>query len=297
MDQLVDFLRGVKDSLSGILAIIEIDKEEEKALSAAGERVAQKPQRPPSVQAMKRAANRNKPSFDSKNSVDLKERETVFQRLRKCCLYNLIFALSVALLTDYVLSSCSELLPSFSLPEPVYSIGSIIWWISKSLYFAVGLFLLKVFNFFWCQDIADASYRKFRGRPKSLPLAMSYADLMFTFCVQCIFILQANLVSYIFTTHFDGMFSFLASVVYPYHMMLLYTLYAYDYRWFFQGLEVQHKFAYIEQHWPYFLGFGLPLYILSNISESNILNSSIFALCYPVFIVAANEAKTKPVKS
>ncbi|CAF4303626.1 unnamed protein product, partial [Rotaria magnacalcarata] len=46
-------------------------------------------------------------------------------------------------------------------------------------------------------------------------------------------------------------------------LCLLYSFYAFEYAWIYANLNVKKRVERIESHWPYFLGFGLPLTMLS----------------------------------
>ena len=52
-------------------------------------------------------------------------------------------------------------------------------------------------------------------------------------------------------------------------MCLLHALYCFEYKWFNQGLELHKRLSYVETHWPYFLGVGLPLALVTRSDHFN----------------------------
>src|SRR5690606_5699131 len=71
-------------------------------------------------------------------------------------------------------------------------------------------------------------------------------------------------------------------------LCLLYSFYAFEYAWIYGNLNVKQRVERIELYWPYFLGFGLPLTILSTLLfKSMITNECIFSILFPFAIVAA----------
>lgn len=112
------------------------------------------------------------------------------------------------------------------------------------------------------QDIADSAYRYSRGRPQFLQsISKLIADSLFSIAVQALFLVQAMLVELIPLYMIGRIFGLV-------HMCLLYSLYTFEYKWFNMGWELHKRLTYIEVNWPYFIGFGLPMAVLTQISES-----------------------------
>ncbi|PIK34187.1 putative etoposide-induced protein 2.4 [Apostichopus japonicus] len=132
-------------------------------------------------------------------------------------------------------------------------------------------------------DIADAAYRKSRGRPQLPNLSRLIADLLFSVLMQVIFLLQSMLVSKIPISGVGQIISLL-------HVCLLYSLYAFEYKWFNMGWEVHQRVRYLETNWPYFAGFGLPLAVLTHLPSSFLASGTVFAVLFPLFIISGKRS-------
>lgn len=114
------------------------------------------------------------------------------------------------------------------------------------------------------QDIAAVAYRHSRGRPQAISsVSRSIADTVFSVLVQVLFLLQAMVVSCLPTPA--------ATLLSTLHMAMLYSLYCFEYKWVNMGWELHRRLTFIENNWPYFVGFGLPLHFLTSFADSYIV--------------------------
>ena len=67
----------------------------------------------------------------------------------------------------------------------------------------------------------------------------------------------------------------------------LYAWYCFDFRWIAAGLSPDARFAIMEKHWPYFLGFGLPFVVL-NKSVSFFVGYGVFMVYFPLAVMIAS---------
>ncbi|KAB0799569.1 hypothetical protein PPYR_07449 [Photinus pyralis] len=273
------FLRGLFDSIRGTITIAYLDKElNNRKLSRLS---------PTKAQTSKASTGDSTPI----RGLRAHEESKVLTRIIQCCALNGgVFLLSI-ILFQY------GFLPGFGFVVKLIlgsesSMGKFIWnWMEPVLtcifqtLWVVPLFLLsKVVNSLWFQDIADSAYRYSRGRPQFMQsISMLLADSIFSIAVQTLFLFQALLVNYI-------PIYMLGTILSTVHMCLLYSLYAFEYKWFNMGWELHKRLTYIETNWPYFIGFGLPLAILTNLSESWFISGCIFAIAFPLFIISGNQA-------
>ncbi|XP_023931108.1 etoposide-induced protein 2.4, partial [Lingula anatina] len=162
--------------------------------------------------------------------------------------------------------------------------GPLLTWTFSALWIIPIFILSKIVNALWFQDIADAAYRKSRGRPLLPSLQMLIADLLFSIILESVFLIQGMLAKRLLPIPGIGD---LVSIL---HMCLLYSLYSFEYKWFNMNWPLQKRVAYIENNWPYFVGFGLPLAIMTSMADSFVISGCVFSLFFPLFIISANEA-------
>ncbi|KAI9014400.1 etoposide-induced protein 2.4-domain-containing protein [Phycomyces nitens] len=74
------------------------------------------------------------------------------------------------------------------------------------------------------------------------------------------------------------------------------SYYCFEYKWSYLGWNMEQCLSYLERHWAFFLGFGVPGTILT-FFLSVIRSGVIFALIYPSYIIMATMATPQPTGS
>lgn len=161
------------------------------------------------------------------------------------------------------------------------STASFVWgWLQPVLSLLFGmvwvlpLFILsRVVNSLWFQDIANSAYKFRKGRPKTIGISKLIADTLFSVLVQLLFLAQSMVVKLVPMYYVGEGLSYV-------HMCLLYSLYSFEYKWFNMGWELHKRLTYIEYNWPYFIGFGLPMAVLTQLTNSHIVRLVVvFLVC------------------
>ncbi|CAF1057656.1 unnamed protein product [Didymodactylos carnosus] len=167
-----------------------------------------------------------------------------------------------------------------------------------NLFWLIPAFLIsKIVNSFYFRDIADRVFEITTGLPSSSRpqvsknYAHSMTDLLFSLIMQIVFLFQSTFIFLIPIPYLNTVFGYGS-------LCLLYSFYAFEYSWIYKGYPIRDRVKRIEQYWPYFIGFGLPLTLLSTqLSKSLIINECIFSLIFPFAIVAATLVSfTKHIK-
>uniref|UniRef100_A0A1B6EFY3 Etoposide-induced protein 2.4 homolog n=1 Tax=Clastoptera arizonana TaxID=38151 RepID=A0A1B6EFY3_9HEMI len=270
-------LLGLIDSIKGTILIFYLDKQIKDR------------QNTPRDFGTPRRRSTNLAS--SKNTPKKQEDPKILKRAIQCCLLNGgVFWLSILFFECVLLPGIKSAIGLLFGHSP--GTDQSIWsWIKPLLMWTFGtswvlpLFILsKVVNALWFQDIADSAFRHTRGHPQQFSsVSKLVADSLFSVLVQALFLVQSVLVSMIPIPILGDLLSLV-------HMCLLYSLYAFEYKWCNMGWELHRRLTYIENNWPYFIGFGLPLAVLTAIPNSYIISGCVFSILFPLFIISGNEA-------
>lgn len=269
----VSLIKGFIDSLRGVTVLLYLDKEiNERALS-----------RSPPSEIENTKSKQKQPKVKQESKV-------LTRVLQSCILNGFIFLLSILIFEYALLPAVKYLVTVIFGHNP--GVAHNVWaWMQPFLsmtfrmIWVLPLFLLsKLVNSLWFQDIADSAYRHRRGRPQFMSsVSKIIADSLFSLLVQALFLVQSMLVSLLPITYIGELLCLV-------HMCLLYSLYSFEYKWFNMGWELHKRLTFIETNWPYFLGFGLPLAVLTQIPQSYIISGCVFSIFFPVFILSGNEA-------
>lgn len=147
--------------------------------------------------------------------------------------------------------------------------------------------ICKIVNGFWFSDIAENVFVLYYGKPKSLQsLGMATADFIYAIFFETVFLLQAFLMKYMFT-------SVLGWLIYGVHQSLLYALYAFEYKWYYMGINLRKRIQIIEKNWPYFAGFGLPYFVATQLvytHYSGVASGYVFAIEFEFMLICAMRA-------
>jgi len=229
------------------------------------------------------------------SSRQKKTEPNILERTLKCCLLNgVVFAMSIVLFESFILPLVQTVLyiclagsqsradALWSYTEPILSVAFSTLWI-------LPFFLLsKVVNAIWFQDIADLAFRSSQGRPLvNLSISVMIADTVFSIVVETLFLVQGKVFSLV-------PIKILGAALNLVHQCLLHSLYCFEYKWFSQGIELHRRLDYVETSWPYFLGFGLPLAVVTSLPESQVMAGCVFSILFPLFIVSGNQAVVEP---
>ncbi|EDO43520.1 predicted protein, partial [Nematostella vectensis] len=274
---------GLKDSILGMASLFRLDStlekiEEDKRKKMEDFQSQRQPYR--GIRERPRKETTNPPS------------KQIVKSMIQCTLLNGgIFWMSIFLFENYIIPTLQFLTEAIFMSGDSTQHSSIWFWMGPALSCVFGalwvlplFWLSKPLNSLWFQEIADTAYRKRRGRPlgfTNIARGESIADFSFSILLQAFFLMQGLLVSFL------PIFGSVASLV---HMCLLYSLYVFEYKWINMDWSAPKRLAYIESNWPYFIGFGLPLAVLTSLPSSFVVSGCVFAIFFPLFIISGNES-------
>ncbi|XP_076323386.1 EI24 domain-containing protein tank [Tachypleus tridentatus] len=278
---MISMAAGVRDAVLGVSGVLQFERAKCNVKEIQEEDISES--------SMTTLARRRAQSGKVRSKKE-NEPNVVYRILQCCALNGGVFWLSILIFYNALLPGLRLLMEvifgdSTGLASTMWSWMKPILSCTFSCLWVLPLFLLsRIVNGLWFQDIADSAYRYRRGRPQLLPsLSKLVADMLFSVLIQALFLIQSMIVSLLPITPVGELISLI-------HMCLLYSLYAFEYRWFNMGWELHKRLSFIENNWPYFVGFGLPLALLTSWPSSYIVSGCVFSILFPLLIISGNEA-------
>lgn len=276
---IVLFLTGFKDSLHGCVKFFQ----RQKLIAAQAAAIA--------------AANENRPTSKLSKSNNTKTNEKLYQRLFESCVLNGVFLLSCMLAFNFVLIPILNWIYFKILSSDKHDFirnyfNPFLELVFSSVWILPVFLLSKIFNLLWHQEIADIAFQqKYEKAMKKLvtnklPISEMIADTIFSCSMEFIFLIQSSLMSFV-------PISFLSQLLVHIHLSFLYSLYAFEYKWFNMSWKIEERINHIETTWPYYFGFGLSLSIILSFANSYIYSATIFAFIFPAFILSAIESNSE----
>lgn len=291
----VGIMRGSYDAVVGTSIVKSLDAEQRKRAAVKAAAASSAPTTALALRrAIAQAAAFGAPSAQAPSTRNSgREEPRLVYRIFQCILLNGgVFGTSIVTF-NVLLLSCVQFLIGVLFGDHHSSVAHVIWmWLQPLLVYTfqalwvLPLFALsKVVNCLWFQDIADIAFRYITGgRQASSPgISRVLADVLFSVMVQTLFLLQAVIVSML-------PIGKLGEIVYLVHLSLLYSLYSFEYAWFNRGWELHRRLSFIEDNWPYFVGFGMPLAVLTSWPTSYFISGCIFSILFPLFMLSAYAA-------
>ncbi|XP_063721118.1 etoposide-induced protein 2.4 homolog [Symsagittifera roscoffensis] len=290
---------GFLQSLKGLLSIWTIDALLEKKLTERYERVLEAKEK-----GFRVPNHRLKPKKPPKVAKKV---------VQSCFINGGIFLTSLLIFYNVFLPIVLWVLYVI-LPQPIAGFRDVVGYMFNFLFgsfWIIPVYIAtRVANCLWWQDIADALFKlrpnishqvrfqirngtgdqlsSFQGQTSPETFKWSFSmlltDLCYSITIDTFFLIQAT----VFSMLPLGYLSYLFSI---FHLSLLYSLYAFEYIWWAQRHDAKDRLIRIQSNVPYFLGFGLPLTLLSSAHHSALINGCVYSILFPFLILSAFEAQ------
>jgi len=291
------FLCGVLDSLRGFVAIFYLDRTSSQQQTFLVSATSSSTGPPLTTLAQRRLEMRAKQSASTTaDSGDIKsgskvgsdEKPKAWRRLFSCVVMNLLCIVILHYIIVPLIETAVVLMFGDRRFAGVASVLGAFW--------ILPVFLItRLVNALWFQDIANAAQRyRLSGSSQQQPQQQSFsrnvADFLIAILLETVFLLQGYVVGLLPVPIVNFLFSYI-------HVCILYSLYAFEYVWMSEGVELKQRLQRIECNWPYFFGFGCLLAAITLYPSSVVLSGCIFGVFFPVLIISSFQAKYLPLGS
>ncbi|KAF4755077.1 Etoposide induced 2.4 mRNA, partial [Perkinsus olseni] len=148
-------------------------------------------------------------------------------------------------------------------------------------------------------DIANETFAIFSPSDPRVKTTLTsrIVDALMRNLLNIIFALQTWLLSFV---PYIGTFLNLVSMCllvkplsfFSLHSWTQISTYSFEYRWVYLGWESHVRLRFIERHWAYFVGFGLPSTVLCSVFP-RFIDNGIFSMLFPICIMTAVAARPR----
>ncbi|CAG5127849.1 unnamed protein product [Candidula unifasciata] len=198
-------------------------------------------------------------------------------------IWNTVTTAAVALLITFLVQSgCSYVASLFGDSfQRGLSVSAVIldflWWFPS-------MAVIKLTSIINNNEVADKVFLYKYGRPKYMSIGATISEFIFSSIYQTVFILQAGIVCMLIPWPYVAVFMEWL------HYSLFYAVYAFEYKWAQLGIPGHTRVAQIENNWPYYFAFGLPIHLATGYWESLYTRTVAFTLLFPFSILGATAA-------
>uniref|UniRef100_A0A1I8EWP3 Uncharacterized protein n=1 Tax=Wuchereria bancrofti TaxID=6293 RepID=A0A1I8EWP3_WUCBA len=275
-----DYLYGLRDSLKSLFVIHKLDQisDGERKKMEDKQRELLRPKMTTVLQ-QRRLANsakekRNvemvvKPKAITGISIkEIKEKENFVNKNKVLSIFRLMYSLILNMILISVLY--------VTMPNQTSTFLRLL----HGLLCLSALIISRVCNSIWSSDIANASLKYTGVHTPSLSLSRTTGDFCSSILLDSIFFLQSLFVSNIPVPLVSSVFTFI-------HMTLLNSLFSFEYLWMSLGIGLRARINLIERNWPYFLGYGTVLTLLTSLTDNMVLNAFLFGALFPFCIISS----------
>ncbi|RKP38992.1 etoposide-induced protein 2.4-domain-containing protein, partial [Dimargaris cristalligena] len=210
--------------------------------------------------------------------------KTIQQRVLKCVFLNGILFLGSILFYQVVLLRLNWYL----LHILAYTIA-----FAYNAFWLYPVYCLSfLLNAIWYQEIADRVYSMRGGEPTHQPI--TYSGLLQSIASEIYRILL--FFTYVVWASLIYLIPWVGPVASFIYFCWIYAFYCFEYQWINKNWSFEKRLDYLEGHWAYFLGFGLPC-TLCTFFSTQFVSAGVFAFLFPMYIIMANIARPLPRRS
>lgn len=156
-----------------------------------------------------------------------------------------------------------------------------------SIVLSIVLFCLSPADIAFLQKYDSERVKKYQA--EKAPISQVLADTIFSCTMELIFLVQSSLLAFV-------PIAWLSQLLTHVHLAFLYSLYAFEYKWFNMSWDIERRISFIETRWPYFFGFGLSLSLVLSFAGSYFYTATLFAFIFPAFIISSIDSNCEHLK-